>query len=162
MLLPLVLVYTAFLIACGVPQTLAGYVDATTLEGAKQTIALGPVAFQEAIKLLGTNGGGFFNANSAHPFENPTALSNVVETWSEIVIPFALAVTFGEIVKDRRQGFRAVLDDGDPDGGLRGVLLRGRGAGQPAADRSWASIRRWATWRARRCGSAPRCPRCSR
>jgi K+-transporting ATPase ATPase A chain len=81
------------------------YVDATTLEGAKQTIAVGPVAFQEAIKMLGTNGGGFFNANSAHPFENPTALSNVVETWSEIVIPFALAVMFGFIVKDRRQGF---------------------------------------------------------
>ena len=105
LLLPIVLVYTVFLIACGVPQTLSSYVDATTLEGAKQAIALGPVAFQEAIKLLGTNGGGFFNANSAHPFENPTALSNIVETWSEIVIPFSLAVMFGEIVKDRRQGF---------------------------------------------------------
>ena len=105
LLLPIVLVYTVFLIACGVPQTMAGYVDATTLEGAKQTIALGPVAFQEAIKMLGTNGGGFFNANSAHPFENPTALTNVVETWSEIVIPFALAVAFGHIVRDKRQGF---------------------------------------------------------
>jgi len=105
LLLPIVLVYTVFLIASGVPQTLAGYVDAATLEGAKQTIALGPVAFQEAIKLLGTNGGGFFNANSAHPFENPTALTNVVETWSEIVIPFALAVAFGHIVRDKRQGF---------------------------------------------------------
>ena len=104
-LLPIVLIYAVFLIACGVPQTLAGYVDAQTLEGGKQTIALGPVAFQEAIKVLGTNGGGFFNANSAHPFENPTALSNVVETWSEIVIPFALAVTFGVIVGDKRQGF---------------------------------------------------------
>jgi K+-transporting ATPase ATPase A chain len=104
-LLPLVLVYTVFLIWQGVPQTMAGYVDATTLEGAKQTIALGPVAFQEAIKMIGTNGGGFFNANSAHPFENPTALSNVVETWSEIVIPFGMAVMFGFIVKDRRQGF---------------------------------------------------------
>jgi len=105
LLLPIVLVYTVFLIASGVPQTMAGYVDATTLEDAKQTIALGPVAFQEAVKLLGTNGGGFFNANSAHPFENPTALTNVVETWSEIVIPFALAVMFGHIVRDRRQGF---------------------------------------------------------
>ncbi len=104
-LLPIVLVYTVLLIISGVPQTLAGYVDAQTLEGGKQTIALGPVAFQEAIKLLGTNGGGFFNANSAHPFENPTALTNVVETWSEIVIPFALAVSFGVIVGDRRQGF---------------------------------------------------------
>ena len=84
---------------------MAGSVDADTLEGARQTIALGPVAFQEAIKMLGTNGGGFFNVNSAHPFENPTALSNVVETWSEIVIPFALTVMFGVIVKDRRQGF---------------------------------------------------------
>jgi K+-transporting ATPase ATPase A chain len=104
-LLPLVLVYTVFLIAAGVPQTLANTLDVTTLEGAKQSIALGPVAFQEAIKLIGTNGGGFFNANSAHPFENPTALSNVVETWSEVVIPFALAVTFGVIVRDKRQGF---------------------------------------------------------
>ena len=103
-LLPLVVVYAILLIAGGVPQTLAPYVDATTLEGGKQTIALGPVAFQEAIKMIGTNGGGFFNANSAHPFENPTAWTNVVETWSEIVIPFALAITFGWIVKDRRQG----------------------------------------------------------
>ena len=104
-LLPICLLYTIFLIVSGVPQTLAGYVDATTLEGTKQTIALGPVAFQEAIKMLGTNGGGFFNTNSAHPFENPTALTDVVETWSEIVIPFSLAVMFGVIVKDRRQGF---------------------------------------------------------
>ena len=104
-LLPICMVYALALIAMGVPQTLANTVDATTLEGAKQSIALGPVAFQEAIKLLGTNGGGFFNANSAHPFENPTALSNVFETWSEIVIPFALTVTFGSIVRDRRQGF---------------------------------------------------------
>ncbi len=104
-LLPICLVYTVFLIVSGVPQTLAPYVDATTLEGAKQTIAVGPVAFQEAIKLLGTNGGGFFNVNSAHPFENPTALTNVIETWSEIVIPFSLVVMFGVIVGDRKQGF---------------------------------------------------------
>jgi K+-transporting ATPase ATPase A chain len=104
-LLPLCIVYAIFLIACGVPQTLSGAIDATTLEGAKQSIAIGPVAFQEAIKLIGTNGGGFFNANSAHPFENPTALSNVVETWSEIIIPFSLVVMFGVIVKDKRQGF---------------------------------------------------------
>ena len=104
-LLPLCIVYGAFLLACGVPDTLSGAVEATTLDGAKQSIAVGPVAFQEAIKLIGTNGGGFFNANSAHPFENPTAVSNVVETWSEVVIPFSLAVMFGLIVKDRRQGF---------------------------------------------------------
>ncbi len=104
-LLPIVLVYTVFLMFNGVPQTMGPYVDVTTLEGAKQTIAVGPVAFQEAIKMLGTNGGGFFNANSAHPFENPTAVTNVVETWSEIVIPFSLAVMFGYIVKERKQGF---------------------------------------------------------
>ena len=104
-LLPLVILYTVFLIATGVPMTMSGAIEAQTLEGAKQSIAVGPVAFQEAIKMIGTNGGGFFNANSAHPFENPTALSNVVETWSEIIIPFALALTFGLIVKDKRQGF---------------------------------------------------------
>lgn len=72
-LLPLCIVYTLFLVWQGVPQTLAPYAEATTLEGGKQTIALGPVASQVAIKMLGTNGGGFFNANAAHPFENPTA-----------------------------------------------------------------------------------------
>ena len=104
-LLPLAILIAIVLIACGVPQTIGASVEATTLEGAKQLIARGPIAFQEAIKLVGTNGGGFFNANSAHPFENPSALSNVLETWCEIVIPFGLAVTFGSIVRDRRQGF---------------------------------------------------------
>jgi potassium-transporting ATPase potassium-binding subunit len=104
-MLPLAVVVTIALILCGVPQTLGAAVEATTLEGARQLIARGPVAFQEAIKLLGTNGGGFFNANSAHPFENPSALSDMVETWCEIVIPFALAIAFGRIVRDPRQGF---------------------------------------------------------
>lgn len=104
-LLPLAILIGLVLVLCGVPQTLGASVDATTLEGTKQLIARGPVAFQEAIKLLGTNGGGFFNANSAHPFENPSALSTLVETWSEIAIPFALAITFGVLVKDARQGF---------------------------------------------------------
>jgi K+-transporting ATPase ATPase A chain len=103
-LLPLAIVVTVALMVTGVPQTLAGYVDASTLDGAKQTIALGPVAFMESIKQLGTNGGGFFNANSAHPFENPTALSDIIETWTIVVIPFALAIAFGHIVGDRRQG----------------------------------------------------------
>src|SRR3546814_14680315 len=79
LLLPICVVYAVFLIASGVPQTLAGSIDATTLEGVKQTIALGPVASQDAIKMLGTNGGGFFNATSAHPFENPTAPTNLVQ-----------------------------------------------------------------------------------
>ena len=78
-LLPICIVYALFLVWQGIPQTLGPYVDATTLEGAKQTIAVGPVASQIAIKMLGTNGGGFFNANAAHPFENPTALSNFVQ-----------------------------------------------------------------------------------
>ncbi len=104
-LLPASLVLAVFYIARGIPMTLSAYVDATTLEGAKQTIALGPVAFQEAIKLLGTNGGGFFNANSAHPFENPDAWTNIVELWSIVAIPFALTVTFGRIVGDARQGW---------------------------------------------------------
>ncbi len=104
LLLPLAIVVGAALLLMGVPMTLSAYVDATTLEGAKQTIALGPVAFQEAIKLLGTNGGGFFNANSAHPFENPTAISNVLEILSLVVIPFALPFFFGRVVNDMRQG----------------------------------------------------------
>ena len=107
-LLPLCILYTLFLVWQGVPQTLGAYVDATTLEGAKQTIALGPVASQEAIKMLGTNGGGFFNANSAHPFENPTALSNFIEMVSIFAIGAALTDVFGRMVGDRRQGW-AVL-----------------------------------------------------
>ncbi len=105
LLVPACLVYAIFLIASGVPQTLAASVDATTLEGAKQTIALGPVASQEAIKMLGTNGGGFFNANSAHPFENPTALSNLIQMLSIFVLGAGLTWTFGKAVGDTRQGW---------------------------------------------------------
>lgn len=105
LLLPLCIVYALFLIASGVPQTLAGSVDIATLEGAKQTLALGPVASQEAIKMLGTNGGGFFNANSAHPFENPTALTNLVQMLSIFVIGFGLTWTFGKAVGNTRQGW---------------------------------------------------------
>ena len=104
-LLPLVLVFAVALVASGVPQTLASYVDAATLEGGRQTIPLGPSAFQIAIKQLGTNGGGFFGVNSAHPFENPTPLSNLLQTWAIIAIPMALALTFGHIVRDIRQGW---------------------------------------------------------
>ena len=87
------------------PQTLGPYVDATTLEGAKQTIAVGPVASQVAIKMLGTNGGGFFNANAAHPFENPTALSNFVQMISIFAIGAALTNVFGRMVGNQRQGW---------------------------------------------------------
>jgi K+-transporting ATPase ATPase A chain len=104
-LLPICVVYTLFLVWQGIPQTLGAYVDATTLEGAKQTIAVGPVASQVAIKMLGTNGGGFFNANAAHPFENPTALSNFVQMLSIFVLGAALTNVFGRMVGNRRQGW---------------------------------------------------------
>ncbi|WP_188065016.1 potassium-transporting ATPase subunit KdpA [Sphingobium sp. KCTC 72723] len=105
LLLPVSIVYALFLIGSGVPQTLSGSVEATTLEGAKQVIALGPVASQEAIKMLGTNGGGFFNANSAHPFENPNAITNFVQMLSIFVIGFGLTWTFGKAVGNTRQGW---------------------------------------------------------
>ncbi|MEB0007290.1 potassium-transporting ATPase subunit KdpA [Pseudomonas sp. MH9.2] len=102
-LLPLCLVLALFLVWQGVPQTFAHYVDAVTLQGANQSIPLGPAASQIAIKQLGTNGGGFFGVNSAHPFENPTAWSNLFELVSIILIPVALVFTFGNYVKDMRQ-----------------------------------------------------------
>ncbi len=105
LLLPICIAYTIFLIASGVPQTLAGSVDVTTLEGVRQTLGLGPVASQEAIKMLGTNGGGFFNANSAHPFENPTALTNLVQMLSIFVIGVGLTWCFGKAVGNTRQGW---------------------------------------------------------
>ncbi len=104
-LLPISIVYALFLIASGVPQTMAGVVDVRTLEGAKQSLLLGPVASQEAIKMLGTNGGGFFNANSAHPFENPTALTNLIQMLSIFLIGFGLTWTFGKAVGNTKQGW---------------------------------------------------------
>jgi len=105
LLLPICVVYALYLLLSGVPQTFAMSVDATTLEGVKQTISLGPVASQEAIKMLGTNGGGFFNANSAHPFENPSALTNLVQMLSIFSIGVGLTYTFGKAVGDTRQGW---------------------------------------------------------
>jgi K+-transporting ATPase ATPase A chain len=104
-LLPICVVYALFLVWQGVPQTLGPYVEAATLEGARQTIAVGPVASQVAIKMLGTNGGGFFNANASHPFENPTALSNFVQMISIFTIGAALTNVFGRMVGDQRQGW---------------------------------------------------------
>ena len=104
-LLPIAFVGAFVLVALGVPQTLGGAVDATTLEGVKQTISIGPVASQEIIKELGTNGGGFFNANSAHPFENPNAWSNIVEIWALLLIPVASVLAFGRVVGQIRQGW---------------------------------------------------------
>ena len=107
-LLPIAIVIAIAFVAMGLPQTLDGSVTATTLEGANQTIALGPVASQEAIKQLGTNGGGFFNVNAAHPFENPTALSNYLNILAMLMVTAALAYTFGQMVGDRRQGWAFV------------------------------------------------------
>jgi K+-transporting ATPase ATPase A chain len=107
-LLPLSIVIALVYVALGVPQTLAGSVDAMTLEGVKQTIAIGPMASQEAIKELGTNGGGFMNANSAHPFESPNAWTNIIQIWTLLLIPVASVIAFGRAVGDIRQG-RAIL-----------------------------------------------------
>ncbi len=103
-LLPLSLLMALFLVSQGVIQNFSPYVTLTTLEGAQQTLPMGPVASQEAIKMLGTNGGGLFNANSAHPFENPTSLSNFIQMLAIFIIPAALCFTFGNVVRDRRQG----------------------------------------------------------
>jgi potassium-transporting ATPase potassium-binding subunit len=104
-LMPICIVATLFLVWQGMPQTLGPYIEATTLEGAKQTIAVGPVASQVAIKMLGTNGGGFFNANAAHPFENPTALSNFVQIILIFALGAALTNVFGRMVGNQRQGW---------------------------------------------------------
>jgi potassium-transporting ATPase potassium-binding subunit len=104
-LLPISVVLTLVLVWQGVPQNLGAYVDATTLEGGKQTIAQGPVASQEVIKELGTNGGGFFNTNSAHPYENPTPLTNFVELLAIFAIGAGLTNVLGRMVKDERQGW---------------------------------------------------------
>ncbi|MDG4881119.1 potassium-transporting ATPase subunit KdpA [Mesorhizobium sp. WSM4884] len=104
-LLPLCIPLTLVYVWLGVPQTLGPYVDATTLEGAKQTIALGPVASQIAIKMLGTNGGGFFNANAAHPFENPDAISNLIQMLTIFALGAGLTNVFGRMVGNQRQGW---------------------------------------------------------
>jgi K+-transporting ATPase ATPase A chain len=130
-LLPLCIVYALFLVWQGVPQTLAPYAEATTLEGGKQTIALGPVASQVAIKMLGTNGGGFFNANAAHPFENPTAWSNLIQMVSIFALGAALTNVFGRMVGDERQGWAILAAMGALF--LAGVAITyaAEGAGNP-------------------------------
>ena len=103
--LPICLVLTMVFVQQGVIQNFSPYISATTVEGANQTLAMGPVASQEVIKMLGTNGGGFFNANSAHPFENPTPLTNFLQVLAIFVIPAGLVFTFGQMVRDKRQGY---------------------------------------------------------
>jgi K+-transporting ATPase ATPase A chain len=118
LLLPISVVFALVLVWQGVPQTFDGSHVVTTLQGATQTIPLGPIASQEAIKELGTNGGGFFNANSSHPFENPNGLTNFLELFAILAIPFALTATFGRYAKDKRQGWALFA-------AMAGVLLIG-------------------------------------
>jgi K+-transporting ATPase ATPase A chain len=103
-LVPLAVVFAIILASQGVVQTVGPYVNAQTLDGVNQTIALGPVASQEAIKMLGSNGGGFFNANSAHPFENPNGITNILETFAILLIPISIVFAFGYIIRNFRQG----------------------------------------------------------
>src|SRR3954466_6931918 len=107
-LLPICVVTTLVFMVAGMVQNLSGGTDVTTLTGATQHITGGPVASQEAIKELGTNGGGFYNANSAHPFENPTTWTNWLQIFLLLVIPFSLPRMFGRMVGDKRQGLAVV------------------------------------------------------
>ncbi len=108
LLLPISLIAATLFVIAGMPQTFGAYISAHTLNAGPQTIAIGPVAFQEAIKEFGTNGGGFFNANSSHPFENPNAWTNLLENWLDLVIGFSLPIAFGFMIKDPKQG-RALM-----------------------------------------------------
>jgi K+-transporting ATPase ATPase A chain len=131
-LLPISIVIGLALVGLGVPQNLSPYVEATTLEGAQQIIAQGPVASQEVIKELGTNGGGFFNANSAHPYENPSALVNFIEMILIFAIAAALTNVFGRMVKDERQGWAIFAVMGILFLGGVSIVYRAESAGNPA------------------------------
>ena len=159
-LLPFSVVFGLVLVSQGVIQNLSPYAEVTTLEGGSQVIAMGPVASQEAIKELGTNGGGFFNANSAHPFENPSPLTNFLEMILILAIPAGLTFTFGCMARDQRQGWvlfaaMAVLF-------AVGVSAAywAESAGNPAL-RGLAVDQALETWKGRRSGSAWRAPRSS-
>ncbi len=136
-LLPLATVSAIVLLATGVVQNFAGFQDVATIAGGAQSIPGGPVASQEAIKLLGTNGGGFFNANSAHPFENPNGVSNLFQILLMLAIPFSLPRTFGTMVGDRRQGLAIVAAMGAifvvSTAALSAIELQGMGAAPEAA-----------------------------
>lgn len=131
-LLPLSIVLTLFLVWQGVPQNLMAYVSATTVEGAQQTISQGPAASQIAIKQLGTNGGGFWNANSAVPYENPTPLSNLIEMVSILLIPASFCFMFGRMVKDSRQGIAIFAAMGILSVGALALTYGSEIAGNPA------------------------------
>jgi K+-transporting ATPase ATPase A chain len=130
-LLPISIVLALVLVWQGMPQNLDPYVQATTVEGASQTIAQGPVASQVAIKMLGTNGGGFFNANAAHPYENPTPLSNLLQMVAIFAIGASLTNTFGRMVKDQRQGWAILAAMGIMFLVGLGVVYSAESAGNP-------------------------------
>ncbi len=157
--LPLALLVSVIIMSQGTPMTFQGAAQATTLEGQAQAIARGVAAGVVSIKQLGTNGGGYFGPNSAHPYENPTPLSNFVETWSITIIPMAMVWTLGYMVKRRRLAiviFATMLAIYVP------MVIFGVSRRPMATRRSqpWASISPPARWRARKSDSAPGCPRC--
>ena len=154
-LLPVCVLVTIVFMVAGMVQNLSGGTDVTTLTGATQHITGGPVASQEAIKELGTNGGGFYNVNSAHPFENPTAWTNWLQIFLLLVIPFSLPRVFGRMVGQTAAGLRDRRGHGACSGPARVALTTGprRTAAAPCRRRS---ARRW---RARRSGSAIRTQR---
>ena len=158
LLLPLSVIGAIILMASGVIQNFAAYHTITTLAGGHQTIVGGPVASQEVIKEMGNNGGGFFNANSAHPFENPNPFTNIFEIFLILLIPFSLPRAFGKMVGRQQAGLRDARRDGDHLGGgrRRDQLLR------DAARRGGAAARARRRPRARRCGSARQAAQCSR
>ncbi len=161
-MLPICIVATVFLAWQGVPQSLGGPVAAVTLEGAQQTIPLGPVASQESVKLLSGDGGGFFNAQSAHPFEEPTALTNLLSILLMPLLGAALTNCFGRMIGDERQGWALLGGDAGAAAGGRGGTARRGGRRQSAALRppAWSSTP--ATWKARNCASACPVRHCSR
>ena len=158
-LLPLSIVVALVLCALGVPQTLAGHVDATTMEGAKQSIALGPIASQEAIKQIGTNGGGFFNANSSHPFENPNAITNLIEEVTMNMLGFACVVAFGRVVGVAKEARALLIVMTIMVGAAAAGIYVAESQATPAV--TAAHVVRAPTWRARRSASAPPAPRSS-
>ena len=165
-LLPICVIAGLFLVWQGVPQTLGAYVSATTLEGANQVLARGPVASQEVIKLLSGDGGGFFNVNSAHPFENPTALAGMLEMLLIFLIGVALTNTFGRMVGDQRHGWALFAAMAVMFAAGLAVVYASEGTHNAALspfgiDQAAGPGRPAATWKARRCASASVNPRCS-
>lgn len=152
-LLPISVVIALVMVALGIPQTLLGSIEVTTLEGAKQVLSMGPIASQEAIKELGTNGGGFLNANSAHPFENPNIWSDLLENWALLLIPVATVFSFGRFVGDPKQGRAILITMGIVVVAGVATLYAAETFGNPLLTALGSTTPR-ATWKARRFASA--------